>query len=64
MLNRRAEQLIGRVVPLERAIVDGSGRVQIADAFWDVRRPGPARGHAGARLSVDGMTSAGRRARV
>lgn len=36
-LNRRAAQLVGRVVPLERAIVNGEGRVQIADAFWDVR---------------------------
>lgn len=38
-LNRRAEALIGRVVPLERAIVNGHGRVQIADAFWDVTGP-------------------------
>ena len=39
LLNRRAEQLIGRVVPLERGIVAGRGRVQIADAFWDVSGP-------------------------
>ncbi|WP_206861513.1 NfeD family protein [Lysobacter changpingensis] len=38
-LNRRADALIGRVVPLERAIVNGLGRVQIADAFWDVTGP-------------------------
>lgn len=38
-LNRRAEQLVGRVVPLVEAIVDGRGRVQIADAFWDVEGP-------------------------
>lgn len=38
-LNRRAEQLVGRVVPLERAIVNGRGRVQIADAYWDVTGP-------------------------
>ncbi|MBS7456051.1 NfeD family protein [Coralloluteibacterium stylophorae] len=36
LLNRRAEQLVGRVVPLETAIVDGRGRVQIGDAFWTV----------------------------
>ena len=35
-LNRRAEALVGRVVPLERAIVGGHGRVQIADAYWEV----------------------------
>ena len=38
-LNRRAEALIGRVVPLERAIVGGHGRVQIADAYWEVTGP-------------------------
>ena len=38
-LNRRTAALIGRVVPLERAIVDGHGRVQIADAYWDVTGP-------------------------
>ncbi len=38
-LNRRTAALVGRVVPLERAIVDGRGRVQIADAFWDVTGP-------------------------
>jgi|SRR5688572_11473391 inner membrane protein len=38
-LNRRAEALIGRVVPLECAIVNGRGRVQIADAYWDVTGP-------------------------
>jgi len=38
-LNRRADALIGRVVPLDHAIVNGHGRVQIADAFWDVIGP-------------------------
>jgi len=38
-LNRRTAALIGRVVTLEHAIVDGRGRVQIADAFWDVVGP-------------------------
>ncbi|GAA5078249.1 NfeD family protein [Lysobacter panacisoli] len=38
-LNRRADALVGRVVPLERAIVNGHGRVQIADAYWDVTGP-------------------------
>ena len=36
LLNRRAEQLIGRVVVLEHPIVDGRGRVQIADAYVHV----------------------------
>ena len=38
-LNRRSAALVGRVLPLERAIVDGRGRVQIADAYWDVTGP-------------------------
>lgn len=38
-LNRRTAALVGRVVPLDRAIVDGRGRVQIADAYWDVTGP-------------------------
>ena len=38
-LNRRTAALVGRVVPLERAIIDGRGRVQIADAYWEVTGP-------------------------
>ena len=38
-LNRRTAALVGRVVMLERPIVDGRGRVQIADAYWDVAGP-------------------------
>jgi len=38
-LNRRTAALVGRVVPLTQAIVDGRGRVQIADALWDVTGP-------------------------
>jgi membrane protein implicated in regulation of membrane protease activity len=39
MLNRRAEQLVGRVVMLESAIVNGRGRLQIADALWEASGP-------------------------
>ncbi|WP_101924952.1 MULTISPECIES: NfeD family protein [Luteimonas] len=35
-LNRRASQHIGRVLPLEQAIIAGRGRVRIGDAFWVV----------------------------
>ena len=38
-LNRRTAALVGRVVMLEHAIVDGRGRVQIADAYWEVTGP-------------------------
>ena len=56
MLNRRAEQLVGRVVPLDQAIVNGAGRVQIADAFWDVVGPDAPAGTAVRVIAVDGMT--------
>jgi membrane protein implicated in regulation of membrane protease activity len=55
MLNRRAATLVGRVVPLESAIVNGRGRVQIADALWDVSGPELPAGSAVRIVSVDGM---------
>ncbi|MEO6263712.1 MAG: NfeD family protein [Luteimonas sp.] len=55
-LNRRAAQLVGRVVPLERGIVNGRGRVQIADAYWDVSGPELPAGAAVRIVAVDGMT--------
>ncbi|OGT56387.1 MAG: hypothetical protein A3E01_11060 [Gammaproteobacteria bacterium RIFCSPHIGHO2_12_FULL_63_22] len=36
LLNRRAEHFIGRNYVLESAIVNGSGRLKIGDAFWTV----------------------------
>ena len=55
-LNRRADALVGRVVPLERAIVAGHGRVQIADAFWDVRGPDLPAGTPVRIVAAEGMT--------
>ncbi len=55
-LNRRADALIGHVTVLQSAIVQGHGRVQIADAYWDVSGPEL---DVGARVRVvgsDGMT--------
>ena len=56
MLNRRAEQLIGRVLPLDRAIVNGAGRVQVADAYWDVAGPDLPKGSVVRVVAVEGMT--------
>ncbi len=55
-LNQRALQHVGRVVPLERAIVDGRGRVRIGDAFWDVAGADAPAGMAVRVVGVDGMT--------
>ena len=55
-LNQRALQHVGRVVPLDRAIVSGRGRVKIGDAFWDVAGPDLAAGAAVKVVGVDGMT--------
>jgi membrane protein implicated in regulation of membrane protease activity len=55
-LNRRAAALVGRVVPLERGIVQGRGRVQIADAYWDVSGPELPAGAQVRIVGADGMT--------
>ncbi|QSX79765.1 NfeD family protein [Agrilutibacter solisilvae] len=55
-LNRRADALVGRVVPLERAIVAGHGRVQIADAYWDVTGPELPAGAPVRIVAARGMT--------
>ena len=44
LLNRKQEQLLGRILVLESAIVNGHGRVQIGDAFWQVQGPDAAQG--------------------
>ncbi len=50
-LNRRTAALVGQVAVLREPIVDGRGRVQIADAYWDVRG---ADLPAGARVRIAG----------
>jgi membrane protein implicated in regulation of membrane protease activity len=55
-LNRRAAALVGRIVPLERGIVQGRGRVQIADAYWDVAGPELPMGTPVRIVGAEGMT--------
>ncbi len=55
-LNRRAQALVGQVVALERGIVQGRGRVQIADAYWDVSGPELPVGTPVRITGADGMT--------
>ncbi|MEP7454329.1 NfeD family protein [Phyllobacterium sp. SB3] len=39
LLNRRGEQLIGQIVTLEEATVNGRGRARIGDSLWRVTGP-------------------------
>ncbi|HEX2082259.1 MAG TPA: NfeD family protein [Xanthomonadaceae bacterium] len=55
-LNRRTQALVGRVVPLDRGIVQGRGRVQIADAYWDVSGPDLPAGTPVRITGAEGMT--------
>ena len=55
-LNRRVAALVGTVAILERAIDNGRGRVQIADAYWDVTGPELPAGTRVRVVAADGMT--------
>jgi membrane protein implicated in regulation of membrane protease activity len=54
LLNRKAEQFIGKVLPLHQAIVNGQGRVKIGDALWTVEGPDLPQG---TQVRVIGATS-------
>jgi membrane protein implicated in regulation of membrane protease activity len=54
-LNQRANTLVGHVVKLDQAIVNGRGRVQIADAFWVVEGADLPAGTPVRVVAVDGM---------
>ena len=56
LLNRRAEQLIGRVVTLDQPISAGVGRAKVDDAFWVVAGPDLPQGSTVRVVAVDGMT--------
>lgn len=55
-LNRRAEQLIGRVFALETAIANGSGRIKMGDALWTVAGPDLPAGAMVRVIGTDGMS--------
>ena len=55
LLNRRAQQHVGRVVPLEQGIVAGRGRVKIGDAFWVVEGPDLETGTPVRIVGTDGV---------
>lgn len=51
LLNRRAAQLVGRVVTLDHPIVNGEGRIQLFDTYWKAHGPDCP---VGARVRVVG----------
>jgi len=52
LLNRRGEQLIGQVVTLEEATINGRGRARVGDSLWRVTGPDLA---AGTRVRITGI---------
>ena len=56
LLNRRAEQLIGRRFTLETAIVNGQGRARVGDSQWIVAGPDLPAGATIEVVAVDGTT--------
>jgi hypothetical protein len=54
LLNRRAEQFVGKVYLLESAISNGTGRIKTGDALWTVTGPELP---AGARVRVTAADS-------
>jgi inner membrane protein len=53
LLNRRGEQMIGRIATLTEPITDGRGRIRIDDTMWRVSGPDLP---AGARVRVKAAT--------
>jgi membrane protein implicated in regulation of membrane protease activity len=55
LLNRRAEQTIGRVVTLTEPIINGQGRVHIDDSFWRVEGEDLPQGTLVKIVAIDGI---------
>ena len=54
-LNQRHHGLIGRSFVLDRAIVNGRGKIEVEDTLWDVEGPDMAVGSRVKVISVQGM---------
>ena len=39
LLNRRTDQIIGKIVVLEKPVHDGKGRIRIDDTIWRIKGP-------------------------
>ena len=56
LLNRRAEQFIGRRYVLDTAIVNGHGKARVGDSVWLVQGPELPAGAAIEVVAVEGST--------
>ena len=56
MLNRRAEQFIGRRYVLDTAIVNGQGKARVGDSHWLVAGPDLPVGETVEVVAVEGTT--------
>ncbi len=56
LLNRRAEQFIGKRYVLDSAIVNGSGKVRVGDSPWLASGPDLPAGATVEVIAVDGTT--------
>jgi membrane protein implicated in regulation of membrane protease activity len=55
-LNRRGEQVVGRVVTLDEAIANGVGKARVGDSVWRVVGPDMPQGRRVRVVGVDGAT--------
>jgi len=62
LLNRRAEQFVGKRYVLDSAIVNGRGKVRVGDAPWLAEGPDLPAGTAVEVIGVEGTTLKVRRA--
>lgn len=56
LLNRRSAQLVGRILPLTQAIVNGRGQVYANDAYWVTEGPDLPEGAKVRVVAADAMT--------
>ncbi len=56
LLNRRSAQLVGRILPLTRAIANGRGQVHADDAYWVVEGPDLPEGAKVRVVAAEAMT--------
>lgn len=55
-LNRRAQQYVGKVFVLDAPIVNGSGRLRVADATWKMVGPDAPAGSRVRVVAADGVS--------